>query len=82
MVNYSNTGHLFWIGGRLDSSTNTFRWLDGTDMSEGYSNWGLNQPDYLAHEQVIMLYQKATGTGYTWEDAPSGWNIGSVCEFD
>ena len=69
-----------WIGGNDVSRERDFRWLDGTAVTDGYTNWFAGQPDSAsAGENYIQRLGSANS--YQWNDVTNTANVGLSAPF-
>jgi hypothetical protein len=85
----------YWIGAYREDDSSDYYWVDGTNVNDGYNNWGDTQPDF-GSENAVMMYKypnpNTAGNGFgKWNDLDSnGENantypkskMGFVCEWD
>lgn len=64
-----------WIGGSDASYEGDYRWVDGTAVSDGYTNWVAGQPDSAS---TIENYMQRLGSAnsYQWNDVTNTANVG------
>ena len=81
-----------WIGGSDIASEGSFKWVNNTNISDGYSNWGsgfLNEPDdYEGQDALAMALEPwpagrgGIGTAGKWNDIDENNFMYFVVEFN
>ncbi len=81
-----------WLGGSDSETEGTFKWVNGTSLSIGYTNWGsgfITEPDdYLGQDALAMALEQwprsgsVIGTAGKWNDINETNRMYSVVEFD
>ncbi|XP_076055068.1 uncharacterized protein LOC143033471 [Oratosquilla oratoria] len=52
LLQSANVKRDFWLGGKLNETTSTWHWLDGTPMPTGSPYWAIRSDDYGSLEQA------------------------------
>jgi Ca2+-binding RTX toxin-like protein len=81
-----------WLGGSDIETEGTFKWVNGTSVSSGYTNWGsgfITEPDdYLGQDALAMALEQwggngeVIGTAGNWNDINENNRMYSVVEFN
>ncbi|XP_045167612.2 uncharacterized protein LOC123530900 [Mercenaria mercenaria] len=70
-----------WIGGNgTNESPDTFKWLDGSKVADGYTNWISGQPFHPVEETVCMLMFEHKN--YQWGDNFCNTVYYGLCQFE
>lgn len=76
-VQYSASG--FWIGARDVDEEGVWKWLDGTQLSEGFWNYG--EPNNQGNEDCAAVYPAPNKNPFkSWNDAPCSHHLKWICE--
>ncbi|KAK2826124.1 hypothetical protein Q5P01_020338 [Channa striata] len=67
----------YWIGLRDVDEEGTWRWLDGTRLTEGY--WNDGEPNDLGNEDCAATYPRSNPFK-AWNDAPCNYELKWICE--
>ncbi|XP_041828070.1 CD209 antigen-like [Melanotaenia boesemani] len=67
----------FWIGLRDVEEEGTWKWLDGTTLTEGY--WEEEQSNQPNHADCVAVYPKLNPFR-VWKDVPCSYNLKWICE--
>ncbi|XP_024132273.1 C-type lectin domain family 4 member M [Oryzias melastigma] len=67
----------FWIALRDVDEEGTWRWVDGTRLSEGY--WNDGEPNNEYNEDCGAIYPRNNPLK-AWNDAPCTYNLKWICE--
>ncbi|TKS86468.1 C-type lectin domain family 4 member M CD209 antigen-like protein 1 [Collichthys lucidus] len=67
----------FWIGLRDVELEGTWKWLDGTIMTEGY--WNDGEPNNAGNEDCAAMYPRSNPFK-AWNDAPCTYDLKWICE--
>ncbi|XP_044023025.1 CD209 antigen-like [Siniperca chuatsi] len=67
----------FWIGLRDMEEEGTWKWLDGTRLTEGY--WNDGEPNNQGNEDCAGLYPRSNPFK-AWNDAPCSHALKWICE--
>ncbi|XP_061699598.1 CD209 antigen-like protein B [Syngnathoides biaculeatus] len=67
----------FWIGLRDAESEGVWKWLDGTQLNEGY--WNDGEPNNVGDEDCVATYPR-NNPFKGWNDAPCVNNLKWICE--
>lgn len=73
---YGLSRHHVWIGLHDIDIENTFQWLDGTPLTEGF--FANSQPDNSREEEHCGMYWGDIGSEH-WNDAPCSVKTKSIC---
>jgi Ca2+-binding RTX toxin-like protein len=81
-----------WIGGSDIASEGSFKWVNNTNISDGYSNWGsgfLNEPDDFEGQDALAMALEpwpagggGIGTAGKWNDIDENNLMYFVVEFN
>nr|XP_033497821.1 CD209 antigen-like [Epinephelus lanceolatus] len=71
----SQTG--FWIGLRDVQEEGNWRWLDGTELAQGY--WNDGEPNNQGNEDCAAAYPRSNPFK-SWNDAPCNYDLKWICE--
>lgn len=67
----------FWIGLRDVEEEGTWKWLDGTRLSEGY--WNTGEPNNQGNEDCAAAHPRENPFK-SWNDAPCGHELKWICQ--
>jgi Ca2+-binding RTX toxin-like protein len=77
-----------WLGGSDIDTEGTFKWLNGTEISAGYTNWGSVEPDdYEGQDALAMALEEwplggGIGSAGKWNDIDESNLMYFVVEFN
>ncbi|KAJ0009034.1 hypothetical protein NQD34_016449 [Periophthalmus magnuspinnatus] len=76
-LQYSASG--FWIGARDVEEEGTWKWLDGTQLTEGF--WNFGEPNNQGNEDCAAVYPSLRKNPFkSWNDAPCTHVLKWICE--
>nr|AJF83861.1 liver and lymph node-specific ICAM-3-grabbing non-integrin protein [Miichthys miiuy] len=67
----------FWIGLRDVELEGTWKWLDGTILTDGY--WNDGEPNNQGNEDCAAMYPRSNPFK-AWNDAPCSYDLKWICE--
>ncbi|KAK7903890.1 hypothetical protein WMY93_016497 [Mugilogobius chulae] len=76
-VQYSSSG--FWIGARDVEEEGVWKWLDGTQIIQGF--WNIGEPNNMGNEDCAAVYPTPNKNPFmSWNDAPCNHFLKWICE--
>ncbi|XP_067224653.1 CD209 antigen-like protein C [Chanodichthys erythropterus] len=72
--NITSSADLVWIGLTDSDVEGTWKWVDGTSMTSGFSFWGSGEPNGNTKENCTLIYSSG------WADYPCNDNFKWICE--
>ena len=78
LESYFDPEKAYWLGGSDREVEGTWVWVDGTNIEDGYKNWGDHQPDdYQGEEHCLQIWPNH---GFHWNDVACDSEYGFVCK--
>lgn len=67
----------FWIGLRDVDDEGTWKWLDGTPLTDSF--WNIGEPNNQGNEDCAATYRRSNPF-FAWNDAPCSHGLKWICE--